>query len=105
VRRVLDDVRTQGVTADELETARSQLRTAVRLGHESTGARMAHLAELTMLGRDDMSVDHILHEFDAVDLDSVNVLAEELLSAPLAVGAVGPIQPGLLPESGLEVGG
>jgi predicted Zn-dependent peptidase len=105
VRRVLDDVRTQGVTDDELETARSQLRTAVRLGHESTGARMAHLAELTMLCRDDMSVDRILHEFNAVDLDSVNGLAEELLSAPLAIGAVGPIQPGLLPESGLEVGG
>ena len=102
VLRVLGEVQREGVTDDELDLAKRQLRTAMRLGHESTGARMAYQAELTMLGRDD-TLEDLLGALDAVALASVNDLVKELLSTSLAVGAVGPVPAGLFPEAGLEV--
>ena len=58
--------------------------------------------QLTMLGRDD-TLEDLLRSLDAVSLASVNDLVKELLSTPLAVGAVGPVPAGLFPDSGLEV--
>ena len=104
VLRVLGEVQREGVTHDELDLAKRQIRTGLRLGHESTGARMAYLAELTMLGRDD-TLEDLLRSLDAVSLASVNDLVKELLSTPFAVGAVGPVPAGLFPEAGLELRG
>ena len=104
VRGVLREVGRSGVTPDELETAKRQVTTALRLAHEGSGTRMAHLAEQTLLGREETSVADLLRTFEEVKLDSVNALAAEILSGPLAAGAVGPVPAGLLPETGLELG-
>jgi predicted Zn-dependent peptidase len=100
---VLADVRSNGITDEELDTAKHQLRTGVRLSHETPTTRMAHLAEQTLLGRDDVEVEQVLGAFERVTRSEVNALAAEFLSAPLAVGVVGPAPRELFPEGGLEV--
>jgi predicted Zn-dependent peptidase len=103
VRQVLAGVRSSGVTDEELDTAKRQLRTGVRLSAELTGARMAHLAEQTLLGRDETDVEDLLRSLERVSRSDVNALAADFLDAPLAVGAVGPVRPELFSEVGFEV--
>jgi predicted Zn-dependent peptidase len=104
IRQVLADVRGSGVTHEELDTAKRQLRTSVRLSAELTGARMAYLAEQTLLGRDETDVEDLLEAIERVTRSDVNTLAADFLHAPLAVGAVGPVRPELFSEVGFEVG-
>ncbi len=103
VLRVLGEARSSGVTADELATAKSQVRTALRLSHEGTGTRMAHLAEQTLLGQGETGLEPLIASYDRVGLGEVNDLAAEFLAAPLAVGAVGPLRSEVFSPGGLEV--
>ena len=103
VGEVLADVRGGGIQSDEVDTAKQHLHTSTVLGHESTGARMAHLAECVLLGAADLSVAADLRAIARVDLDGVNALAGELLAEPLALAAVGPLRAERFPAQGWEI--
>jgi predicted Zn-dependent peptidase len=103
VSSVLEDVRRGGLTEDELEAARLHLRTSTVLGHEASGTRMAHLAEQVMLDDQDLSLAKELAGIERVRLDDLHALAFELLDQPLALAAVGPVEPGRFPASGWEI--
>jgi predicted Zn-dependent peptidase len=100
---VLADVRRSGVTPDELETAKAQLRTGIRLAHEAAGTRMAHLAEQALLDGEERTVESLLDGVERVTLGEVGSLARDILEAPLAVGAVGPVRDGVIPATGFEI--
>jgi len=102
VGRVLAEVRAGGVTSEELATAKLHLRTSSLLGYESTGARMAYLAEQVMLGDPELSLAAELEAVERTSLEELRELAAELLSAPLALAAVGPV-PADLGADGWEI--
>ena len=93
-----------GVTAEELRRANGQLSGASALALEDSDTRMSRLgrAELTM--GEYVDLDESLRRLDLVTADGIRELAEELVSRPLSVAAVGTIDQdvftGLL-ESGL----
>lgn len=103
VSRVLADVRDGGIRPDELDCAREQIRTSMLLGSDSAGARMAYMAEQALLGSERLDLEAALEAIEAVDLDAVHSLASDLLQAPLAVAAVGPVDPEALPRDGWEL--
>jgi predicted Zn-dependent peptidase len=100
---VLSEVRRSGLTSEEVDLAKRQLRTAIRLAHESAGVRMAHLAERALLGREDTEVEALLLGVERVSAAEVASLAEEVLASPLAAGVAGPLAPGSFPRVELEV--
>jgi predicted Zn-dependent peptidase len=104
VGRVLREVRGGDISADELEAAKLQVRTATLLAGESSGARMAHLAEQVLLGSDELELQATLRAFERVSLDEVRELAAALLEPPLAIAAVGPVGDDVLPRSGWDLG-
>ncbi|MBB5842793.1 putative Zn-dependent peptidase [Conyzicola lurida] len=80
-----------GVTADELRRANGQLSGASALALEDSDTRMSRLgrAELTM--GEYVDLDESLRRLDLVTADGIRELAEELVSRPLSVAAVGTI--------------
>jgi len=85
---------TTGVTADELRRANGQLSGASALALEDSDTRMSRLgrAELTM--GEYVDLDESLRRLDLVTADGIRELAEELVSRPLSVAAVGTIDEG-----------
>jgi predicted Zn-dependent peptidase len=74
LRRVHED----GVTEEELELARDNVKGRTVLSMESTLTRMNRLGSSVLMGVPLLTVDEVLAAFDAVTLDDVNGLAQEL---------------------------
>jgi predicted Zn-dependent peptidase len=97
-----------GVTAEELRRANGQLSGASALALEDSDTRMSRLgrAELTM--GEYVDLDESLRRLDLVTADGIRELAEELVSRPLSVAAVGTIDEsvflGLHPGSIIDTG-
>ena len=86
LRRLIED----GVTADELERARDNVKGRTVLSMESTSTRMNRLGSSLLMGVPLLTVDEVLAAFDAVTLDDVTDLARELwLPESLAAAGVG----------------
>lgn len=94
---VLDVVRTEmarlvesGLTAEELERGRGQMRGGMVLGLEDTGSRMTRLGEVELFQERMLSLDEILGRLDQVTLEQVHELASDLFSRPETLAVVGP---------------
>jgi predicted Zn-dependent peptidase len=74
LRRLQDD----GVTEEELERARENVKGRTVLSMESTLTRMNRLGSSVLMGVPLLTVDEVLAAFDAVTLDEVVGLARDL---------------------------
>jgi len=82
VRRTVSEcakLRREGVTHDELERAKLQLRTSLVLNQESTSNRMFSLAHQAIHMDRLLSLDQQIQEIDRVDLDQIQRIASEIL--------------------------
>jgi predicted Zn-dependent peptidase len=80
----------KGVTAEELEKARSHLRGAMALGLEDTGARMSRLGHSQIMHGRVLTLDEIDARLAGLDLDHVNEVGARWLSGPRTLACVGP---------------
>lgn len=94
---VLDVVRSElrllaehGLTAEELERGKGQLRGGLVLGLEDSAARMARIAKSELHGEELPSIEEIIRRVDAVTLDDVHDLARTLFSGKETLAVVGP---------------
>ena len=83
LRRVQDE----GVSDDELERARENVKGRTVLSMESTLTRMNRLGSSVLMDVPLLTVDEVLAAFDAVTLDDVNTLARELWQPELLSAA------------------
>ncbi|MDP2709667.1 MAG: pitrilysin family protein, partial [Solirubrobacteraceae bacterium] len=108
----LDRLRAGGVTADELERSKENVKGRIVLSLESTAARMSRLGSAVLSDLPLLSVDDVVQRIESVSLDELNGLLRELLAperlSVVAVGAdedvfrrsVEPLAPALLvPEA------
>jgi predicted Zn-dependent peptidase len=87
----LDRLGREPATAEELLRAKENLKGRVVLSLESTGARMNRLGSAILTGTPLLSVDEVVEKIDAVSLDDVAELAQELYGATrLSVAGIGP---------------
>ena len=89
-RDELGKVAESGITDDELQRGKGQLRGALVLGLEDTGSRMGRLAKAELVYGELLGVDEILARIDAVTLDDIRLVARELLEAAPTLAVVGP---------------
>ncbi|WP_020575611.1 M16 family metallopeptidase [Actinopolymorpha alba] len=79
-----------GLTDEELERGKGQVRGSLVLGLEDTGSRMGRLAKAELVYGELLSVDEILARIASVTLDDVRAIAKELLDAVPTLAVVGP---------------
>jgi predicted Zn-dependent peptidase len=83
-------IRTEPVSADELDRAREHVKGRVVLSGESTAARMNRIARATLHGLPLLSLDEMLAEIDKVTVGDLTELAAEIFPAErMSAAAVG----------------
>jgi predicted Zn-dependent peptidase len=90
VRAELAKVGADGLTDEELQRGKGQLRGGLVLGLEDSGSRMSRLGKGELVGDPLLSIDEVITRIDAVTLDDVRLLAKELFSQPEILAIVAP---------------
>jgi predicted Zn-dependent peptidase len=89
-RAELEKVAAHGITGDELERGKGQLRGALVLGLEDTGSRMSRIGKAELVYGELLSVDQIIERIDSVTLDDVTEVAADVLQPRPTLAVVGP---------------
>jgi predicted Zn-dependent peptidase len=79
-----------GLTIDELERGKGQMRGGLVLGLEDTGSRMSRLGKAELVYGELITVEEILGRIEAVTLDDTQSLAASLLIHPDSLAVIGP---------------
>ncbi|MGZ4437174.1 MAG: M16 family metallopeptidase, partial [Nocardioidaceae bacterium] len=90
VREELRKLAEDGITADELERGKGQLRGGLVLSLEDSGSRMSRIAKAELVYDELLSLDEVIARVDAVTLDDVQALARTLFTQPETLAVVGP---------------
>lgn len=90
IREVLAAIAADGLSDAELSRGKGQLRGALVLNSEDSGARMLKLGMSELHHAEHRTLEQVLAEIDAVTQHQVAVLARELLRRPLTAAVVGP---------------
>jgi predicted Zn-dependent peptidase len=91
IGRELTSVHTEGISADELARAKEHVKGRMVLSSESTAARMGRIAKAVLFGTELLTLDEMIARVDAVTLDEVAALADELYAPEsLSAAAVAP---------------
>jgi predicted Zn-dependent peptidase len=88
-----------GLTDDELDRGKGQLRGSIVLGLEDPSSRMSRLGKSELVYPRLEPVDEILAEIDAVTGEQVREVAEALLGQPKALAIVGPFDEGAFAQA------
>ena len=92
VREELLKLAEHGITAEELERGKGQLRGGLVLSLEDSGSRMSRIAKAELLYDELPSLDEVIRRIDAVTIDEVQVLATELFNQPETLAIAGPFE-------------
>jgi len=89
IREEMEKVIT-GVTEDEINRARAQLKASILMSLESTSTRCEQMArQLSLFGRA-ISTEETVEKVEAVDSAAIRRTAERLFSGPATQAAIGP---------------
>jgi predicted Zn-dependent peptidase len=98
---VLDVVRSEmqllaqdGLSPEELERGKGQLRGGLVLSMEDSGTRMSRIAKAELLYDELPGIDDVIGRIDAVTVEEVQLLAKELFGQPETLAVVGPAATG-----------
>ncbi len=87
----LGALRERGVTAEELDRARENVKARVVLALESSGSRMNRLGASLLFGLPLLETDEVVARFEAVTLDDLRELTDELWAPErLSAAGIGP---------------
>ena len=89
-REELAKVAADGITADELERGKGQLRGSLVLGLEDTGSRMSRIGKSELVYGELLSVDDVINRIGGVTLEDVAEIAASVLAAAPTLAVVGP---------------
>jgi len=88
--RTFEDIIRNGITSEELNKAKEQVKGSLMLSMESTSSRMSRLGKNELLGRH-VTLDGMVEKIKAVTLEQVHEVARHMLgSSQFALAAVGP---------------
>lgn len=87
----LSSIHSEGITQEELARAKEHVKGRLVLSSESTAARMSRIGKAVLFETDLLSLDEMIGRVDAVSLDDVAALADELYAPDqLAAAAIAP---------------
>ncbi len=89
-RAELQRVCHRGVTAEELDRGKGQLRGSLVLGMEDTGSRMNRIGKSELVYGEMLSIDEVLSRIEAVTLDDVREVASDVLDVAPTLAVIGP---------------
>ena len=93
IRQVVDQLRREGPTSEELERAREQSKANVVMGLESTQSRMSHAGRSLLFSGEILTPEQIIAAYDSVTHEDVVALAQEIFRwDQVSLSAVGQVR-------------
>lgn len=93
IRQVVDQLRTEGPTDEELSRAREQSKANVMMSLESTQSRMSHAGRSLLFSGEILTPEQILAAYDAVTRADVVALAQDIFRwDQVSLAAVGQVR-------------
>ena len=90
IEAVLREVASAGLSSDEVEAAKNQVKGQIVLDLEDPGMRLMRLGTRALFGEKIIGLNEGLERIEAVTTDQVCDLAEEVLTSPAVEVVVGP---------------
>ncbi len=90
IKAEVDKLTADGASTDELDRVRESIKGQMILGLESTRSRMTRIGKTEVTGGELLSLDEIIERLDAVTLDDVQRLAEQLFNGNHALAIIAP---------------
>jgi predicted Zn-dependent peptidase len=81
-----------GLSEQEVERAKGQVRGSLVLGQEDTGSRMVRIGKSELVYGEIMSMDQVLAEVASVTRESLFAISKELLTQQPTLAVVGPFK-------------
>ena len=92
IEAVLREVASAGLSADEVDAAKNQVKGQIVLDLEDPGMRLMRLGTRALFGEKIIGLNEGLARIDGVTTDEVCALAEEVLTSPAVEVVVGPTE-------------
>jgi hypothetical protein len=89
-RTEIDRLVRDGLTHEELQRGKGQVKGATVLGQEDTGARMTRIGKSELHVDPLLSLGELLDRIESVTLADVAAVAADLLSQPPTLAVIGP---------------
>lgn len=89
VIETIEKIKREGVTPQELENGKEQLKASFLLNMESMTNRMSRNGKNELIFGNHLTVDEILQKIDAISLESIQQLIDQIFSAEPAVAIIG----------------
>jgi predicted Zn-dependent peptidase len=86
----LEAVARTGLTSEELQRAKGQVKGSMVLGQEDPASRMTRIARAELHDEPLQTIDQLLHRVDAVSAEDVHAIAQDLLTQSFTLAAIGP---------------
>lgn len=90
VRSEMQNLADNGISDEELERGKGQLRGGLVLSMEDSGTRMSRIAKAELLYDELPGIDEVIGRINAVSTEDVQLLAKELFGQPETLATVGP---------------
>jgi predicted Zn-dependent peptidase len=90
VRTELAKVAADGLTDEEVERGKGQLKGGLVLGLEDSGSRMSRIGKAELVHDELLTIDQVVDRIEAVTTEDVASLARELFTQPELLAVVGP---------------
>ncbi len=97
IMETLTNIKEKGITENELNKGKEQLKGNLMLSLESTNSRMSRNGKNELLLKRHRSLDEIIDEINLVSVDSTNKLSSKLFGEPYSLALISPS--GDLPKS------
>lgn len=91
IYQICSEMATKGLSMEEIQKGKEQVKGSMMLSLESTSSRMSRLGKNELLLGREVTLDETLEGINEVGVDDVRAVAEQILAQKFAVAAVGPI--------------
>lgn len=92
ITNILQRLKKQGITAEELKKGKEQLKGSLMLSLESTNSRMSRLGKNELLLGKHLSLDEVLDRINHVTLDHARRAVYRVLNNKMSVALVSPFE-------------
>jgi predicted Zn-dependent peptidase len=86
---IIEQLRTNGITADELRRGKEQMKGSLIIGLESTNSRMTRNGKNELIQGRQFSLDELTHRIENVTNEEIQQLIHRVFSYPCATAMVG----------------
>jgi len=90
ILHILEDIRNDGVTDEELRKGKEQLKGSLMMGLESTSNRMSRLGRNELLLGRHKSLDEVVEAVESLTRQDLLEVARALFSHPMAISGISP---------------